>query len=153
MTDVFSSEKRSQIMARIGSADTKPELMVRRALHSLGFRYRLHRRDLPGRPDIVLPKYRAVIFVHGCFWHRHPGCRLAYEPKSRTIYWKKKFTDNVRRDRKVTGALLDQGWRVAIFWECSTRRKDRFVEEIRRLSEWISSSEAPLLFETKPLLK
>lgn len=135
-------------MARIGPADTKPELMVRKALHALGFRYRLHPRNLPGTPDISLPKYRTVIFVHGCFWHRHPGCRLAYEPKSRPTFWEKKFADNIRRDREAISTLLAQGWRVAIFWECATRRKDIFMAEIERLSGWIVNSDAPLLFET-----
>ena len=98
MADVFDTAKRSEIMSRIRGRDTKPELLVRRIAHGLGFRFRLHRRDLPGCPDIVFPKYRAVIQVHGCFWHRHPNCRFASSPKTRAEYWMKKFEGNVLRD-------------------------------------------------------
>ena len=105
-------------MSRIRSRDTKPEMVVRRLLHSLGHRYRLHRKGLPGKPDIVLPKYRTVIFVHGCFWHRHPGCKYAYTPKSRLEFWNKKFDENVRRDRENKKALRKLGWKVIVVWEC-----------------------------------
>lgn len=110
--------ERSALMARVGQKDTKPELVVRRALHRLGFRFRLHRRDLPGRPDIVLPKYRTAIFVHGCFWHRHPGCRRTTTPKTRTAFWRGKFEANILRDRKATEALEAAGWKVIVVWEC-----------------------------------
>ena len=108
-------------MSRIRGRDTKPELLVRRIAHGLGFRFRLHRRDLPGCPDIVFPKYRAVIQVHGCFWHRHPNCRFASTPKTRVEYWTKKFEGNVQRDRRNQRALTDLGWRTMVIWECETK--------------------------------
>jgi len=118
MADTLTPQKRSWNMSRIRSRDTKPEMVVRRLLHSLGHRYRLHRKGLPGKPDIVLPKYRTVIFVHGCFWHRHPGCKYAYTPKSRLEFWNKKFDENVRRDRENKKALRKLGWKVIVVWEC-----------------------------------
>src|SRR5215831_17150992 len=108
----MSIADRSEHMARIGPVDTKPELAVRRALHAAGFRYRLHQRNLPGRPDLVFKKYHAVIFVHGCFWHRHKGCRLAYKPKSNKRLWSAKLRGNKQRDRRQVRALLGNGWRV-----------------------------------------
>ena len=108
-------------MSRIRGRDTKPELLVRRIAHGLGFRFRLHRRDLPGCPDIVFPRYRAVILVHGCFWHRHPNCRFASSPKTRVEYWTKKFEGNVQRDRRNQLALTDLGWRTMVIWECETK--------------------------------
>lgn len=105
-------------MSRIRSANTKPELCVRSLLHRMGFRFRLHRKDLPGRPDIVLSRLKTVIFVHGCYWHRHPGCRFAYEPKSRVEFWTAKFRDNVERDKRNLDALEALGWRVLVIWEC-----------------------------------
>lgn len=113
--------KRSAMMARIGPRDTAPELAVRRALHRLGYRFRLHRRDLPGKPDVVLPRHRTIFLIHGCFWHRHPGCRFAYVPKSRIEFWRAKFEANVARDRRVEQKLRKQGWTVQIIWECETR--------------------------------
>jgi DNA mismatch endonuclease (patch repair protein) len=110
--------KRSAMMARIGQRDTQPELAVRRSLHKFGYRFRLHRRDLPGRPDIVLPRHKMVVFVHGCFWHRHSGCKFAYSPKSRIEFWNKKFATNVSRDDRVQRELEKAGWRISllIFW-------------------------------------
>lgn len=124
MVDRLSKEHRSWNMSRIGSCDTKPEKIVRSLLHRLGYRFRLHRRDLPGRPDIVLPKFKTVIFVHGCFWHRHQGCRYAYTPKSRETFWSNKFAQNVARDRRDQKDLCDAGWHVIIIWECETRDID-----------------------------
>jgi len=109
-------------MARIKGKNTKPELAVRRALHALGYRFRLHRSDLPGRPDIVLPRYRTAIFVHGCFWHRHPGCPKASTPKTRSDFWKDKFQTNVARDRRDAKALENADWQVLVVWECETRQ-------------------------------
>ena len=111
-------------MSRIRGKDTKPELAVRSALHRMGYRFRLHRKDLPGRPDIVLPKYRAVVFVNGCFWHRHKGCRFAYTPKTRKEFWKKKFLENINRDKRSRTALEKEGWTVFTVWECETRSVD-----------------------------
>lgn len=108
------------MMSRIKGKSTKPELMVRRMAHALGYRFRLHRRGLPGSPDLVFPRLRLAIFVHGCFWHRHANCRYAYTPKSNVDFWNRKFESNTIRDKKVTGELQSGGWRVAIIWECET---------------------------------
>ena len=121
MTDIFSKAKRSEVMARIRSRDTNPEKAVRSLLHGMGYRFRLHRRDLPGTPDIVLPRYRTVVFVHGCFWHSHKGCKYAYQPKSRTEFWKRKLQLNVERDQIVESELTEAGWNVGIIWECERR--------------------------------
>lgn len=121
MTDVFSPEKRSEVMSRIKGRNTKPEKTVRSLLHRLGYRYRLHRKDLPGKPDIVLPKYKAVIFVHGCFWHRHNDCSFAYNPKCRSEFWANKFALNVARDNQVKSELEKLGWQVIVVWECELR--------------------------------
>ena len=108
-------------MARIQGRDTVPEVVVRRTAHRLGFRFRLYRKDLPGRPDLVFPRYRSVVFVHGCFWHRHGGCRFAYTPRSRVRFWTEKFRQNVARDHRTEDALRSLGWRVLVIWECETR--------------------------------
>jgi len=108
-------------MAAIRCKDTSPELRVRRLLHHLGYRFRLHRRDLPGSPDIVLPKHRTVVFVHGCFWHRHPGCRYATTPKTRADFWTNKFEQNIRRDHHQQQQLREMGWSVMVIWECELR--------------------------------
>ncbi|MDI6725902.1 MAG: DNA mismatch endonuclease Vsr [Smithellaceae bacterium] len=119
--DTFSPEKRSDIMRRVHSTDTAPEKRVRSLLHKLGFRFRLRRNDLPGKPDIVLPKHRAVVFVHGCFWHRHQDCPHATTPASRQEYWLPKFRRIVERDRKNQAELRRQGWNVIVVWECEVR--------------------------------
>jgi DNA mismatch endonuclease (patch repair protein) len=120
---IFSDvpDARRMLMRRVKGTNTKPELAVRRALHAMGYRFRLHRRDLPGRPDIVLPRHRIAIFVHGCFWHRHAGCRGATTPKTRTDFWAAKFDANIARDRAAEEALKAAGWRVLIIWECETK--------------------------------
>jgi DNA mismatch endonuclease, patch repair protein len=121
MTDIFSAEKRSEVMSRIRGADTRPEKAVRSWLHHHWLRFRLHRPDLPGRPDIVLPRHRTVIFVHGCFWHRHEGCRLAYLPKSNVETWQRKFSSNRARDVGIASECARLGWRVLVVWECAIR--------------------------------
>jgi len=126
--DTVSKEKRSEIMSKIRGKNTKPEKIVRSLLHSMGYRFRLHRKGLPGKPDIVLPKYKTVIFVHGCYWHRHPGCRKAVFPKTNTQFWENKFCTNVRRDRQISDALSLLGWKVLVVWECES--KD--VEELKK---------------------
>lgn len=120
MADNTDPVTRSRVMSRIRGYDTTPERTVRSYLHRAGFRFRLHRKDLPGSPDIVLPKWNAVVFVHGCFWHRHAGCRKAYTPKSNTTFWTKKFESNVERDRRKAMELKQLGWRVFAIWECET---------------------------------
>lgn len=127
--------ERSSLMARVKGKNTKPELLVRKELHRLGYRFRLHRRDLPGRPDIVLPKYKTAIFVHGCFWHRHPGCSKASTPKTRVDFWQDKFTTNMARDRRNEDALRSDGWQVLVVWECETKRIDELAT---RLSDALS---------------
>ncbi|MBY5460766.1 DNA mismatch endonuclease Vsr [Rhizobium leguminosarum] len=118
MVDTLTPAQRSERMSRIRSRDTKPEIALRKALHRLGFRFRVHRTGLPGKPDMVLAKYRTVIFVHGCFWHRHEGCKVATTPKSNTEFWNDKFSRNVERDKQVLKQLEDDGWYVVIVWEC-----------------------------------
>ena len=122
MVDVVSKALRSKIMSSIRGRDTRPELTVRRYLHGYGFRYRLHVRSLPGSPDIVLPRYRTVIFVHGCFWHRHEGCRLAATPATNPEFWLEKLSANIARDQRNLQTLLQDDWRVIIIWECGIRR-------------------------------
>lgn len=123
MADVVDVATRSRMMSGIRGKDTKPEMVVRRYLHQSGFRYRLHVRDLPGRPDIVLPKFNAVVDVRGCFWHQHAGCRYAATPKSNRSFWQDKLASNVRRDRTSEEALSALGWRVFVVWECEIREQ------------------------------
>lgn len=110
------------MMSGIRGVNTQPEMVVRRFLHKAGLRYRLHARDLPGRPDIVLPRHHTVVEVRGCFWHRHPGCRYAYMPSSNRAFWKAKFRENVKRDARTERELAALGWRVLVIWECEVRR-------------------------------
>lgn len=119
--DIVSKEKRAAMMRAVRRKDTGPEMLLRRALHRAGFRFRLHYRNLPGTPDIVLPSRRTVIFVHGCFWHRHHGCSRTTTPATRTEFWTTKFRGNIRRDRRVQKALKKLGWRVIVVWECEVR--------------------------------
>ena len=133
MADRISRERRSWNMSRIRGENTRPERAVRSLLHRMGFRFRLHRRDLPGTPDIVLPKYRTVVFVHGCYWHRHPGCRYAYTPKSRVEFWKTKFSQNVKRDVQVRSELETLGWNIVIVWECELRDSEALGERLRQI--------------------
>ena len=115
------SEQRSRNMSAIKSKNTKPEIAVRKLLHSMGYRFRLHRKDLPGSPDIVLPKYKTVIFVHGCFWHRHENCKYASTPKTRKEFWEKKFRENINRDNLNQANLSLKGWKIIITWECQLK--------------------------------
>lgn len=121
MTDIVSPEVRSRMMSGIRSKNTHPEIAVRKWLHAAGYRFRLHRKDLPGTPDIVLPRFRLVIFIHGCFWHQHEGCRQATIPQTRREWWMNKFAANKDRDRKVRRALEESRWRVVVLWECEVR--------------------------------
>lgn len=134
------SKERSALMARVKGKNTLPEMIVRRLLHSAGWRFRLHRKELPGRPDIVLPRLKIAIFVNGCFWHRHPNCRLASTPKTRMDFWQSKFTANVERDERSYAALAALGWRVLIVWECETRDPERLAEWLIRELDGTTSS-------------
>ena len=118
------SEQRSRNMSAIKSKNTKPEIKVRKVLHSMGYRFRLHRKDLPGSPDIVLPKYKTVIFVHGCFWHRHENCKYASTPKTRQEFWEAKFRENINRDKLNQENLSSKGWKIIVVWECEINDKD-----------------------------
>jgi len=119
--DIWDKEKRSQVMSKIRSKNTKPELTLRKALFAKGFRYRVNDKKLPGKPDIVLPKHKTVIFVHGCFWHKHEACKYAYTPKTNTEFWIDKITSNVERDKINTEKLTVAGWKVVTVWECEIR--------------------------------
>ena len=140
MTDVFDARKRSEIMASISGKDTKPELMLRKALHRIGYRYRIHDRSLPGKPDIVFRRFNAVVFVHGCFWHGH-DCPLFRMPSSNEQYWKEKINNNRRRDAQVNSQLLEKGWRILTVWECSLKGKTRlnFDSLISAIEAWLIS--------------
>ena len=140
MVDSLTKEKRSWNMSRIPGKNTKPELMVRSLLHCNGYRFRLHKKKLHGKPDIVLPKFKTVIFVHGCFWHRHKGCSDATTPKTRTEFWNNKFEENIKRDKKNTQALQDAGWRVVIVWECETSNPDSLFKRLKKEIYTSSSS-------------
>lgn len=133
LMDILSKKKRSWNMSRIRGKNTAPELVVRSKLHRMGYRFRLHSNKLAGKPDIVLPKYRTVIFVHGCFWHRHKDCQYAYMPKSRIDFWKKKFDDNVNRFKFVENLLKEEGWKVAVIWECETFKEDILNRRLKKI--------------------
>lgn len=133
MADTISPERRSRNMAAIRSRDTKPEIAVRKLLHALGFRFRLHRNDLPGCPDIVLPRYKTVVFVNGCFWHQHEGCRLASKPGSRQEYWHAKLARNVARDKCSFTKLTELGWKVIVVWECDLRDPNAVAVRLQNL--------------------
>ena len=124
------SEQRSRNMSAIKSKNTKPEIFVRKLLHSKGYRFRLHKKDLPGSPDIVLPKYKTVIFVHGCFWHRHQNCKYASNPKTRREFWEKKFKENIERDKKTQEKLKNLGWKTKIVWECEIKKQDKLIKKL-----------------------
>lgn len=144
--DIVDAPTRSRMMSAIRGRDTGPERILRSALHRLGLRFRLHHRGLPGRPDLVLPRHRAAVFVHGCFWHRHAGCRFTTHPGTRPEFWTAKFTANVERDCRNETALIEAGWRVAVVWECALR-KDHADGTAGRLAKWIRSEETAR-FET-----
>ncbi|SNY92307.1 T/G mismatch-specific endonuclease [Cohaesibacter sp. ES.047] len=139
MTDTVDIQTRSRMMASIGSKNTKPELALRQKIHRLGYRYRLHVRQILGCPDLVFPKFSAVVFVHGCFWHHHDNCRYATTPATRTEFWKGKFMANSNRDKQVCHELLDSDWRVATIWECALRKPIHSAETVERLVDWLNS--------------
>lgn len=139
MADIVDKSTRSRMMAAIKGKNTQPEMQLRKALHAAGFRYRLHAANLPGRPDLVLPKYEAAIQVQGCFWHRHEGCPNCTTPTSNKSFWREKFSRTVERDRQNLKRLLESGWRVALVWECGLRKdgKDCCFEA---LSKWLKGN-------------
>jgi DNA mismatch endonuclease, patch repair protein len=139
--DRISQSRRSWNMSQIRGKNTKPEVFVRSLLHSLGYRFRLNRKDIPGKPDITLPKYKTAIYVHGCFWHRHEGCKLAYTPKSNLAFWETKFQKNVERDFLVQKALKDTEWKALIVWECELRSSGALA---RRLHNALVDRRTPL---------
>lgn len=144
MTDIVDQQTRSRMMAGIRGTNTKPELALRRALHARGFRFRLHSRTVNGRPDLVLPKHRAVVFVHGCFWHRHEGCRYTTSPSTRPEFWQTKFEANLARDSAVRATIMEDGWRVATVWECALRKPERVELAATLLASWLRG-DAPAL--------
>lgn len=142
MTDIVDSSTRSRMMAGIRGRNTKPELLIRSLLHRKGFRFRLHVKDLPGKPDIVLPKYRAVIFIHGCFWHGHQDCHLFRLPATRTEFWQEKILRNQTNDSRAVELLLAINWRVCIVWECSIRGARKDPEKVANMiADWLSGTE------------
>lgn len=142
MADIVSPAKRSLMMAGIKGKNTKPEILIRSALHRKGFRFRIHQKSLPGNPDLVFPKYKAVVFVHGCFWHGHT-CSLFKMPSTRTEFWENKIAGNRSNDAKKEGELRASGWRILVIWECSLRGKMKlpFDEVIEKSTNWLISSE------------
>lgn len=132
MTDIYTKDKRSKIMSNIGSISTKPEIIIRKSLFSKGFRYRINYKKLPGKPDIVLPKYRTVIFVHGCFWHAHPNCKDSHLPKSNIEFWENKISSNINRDKNNIEQLVDLKWNIIVIWECEIKKKslESLIEEV-----------------------
>jgi DNA mismatch endonuclease (patch repair protein) len=135
MADIWTKAKRSEVMGKIRSKDTKPEIAVRKLLHGMGYRFTVNgpkNRSLPGRPDIVLPKHKTVVFVHGCFWHRHKGCKVASNPKTNKKFWKEKFARNVARDRENLRELRRLGWRTIIVWECEVGKTEKVCKKLKR---------------------
>lgn len=141
MTDIADQQTRSRMMSGIRGKNTKPELALRRALHARGFCFRLHSGKVHGRPDLVLPKHRALVFVHGCFWHRHEGCRYATVPATRPEFWRAKFDANAARDSAVRTRLLEDGWRVATVWECTLQKPEQVEASTETLSIWLRTEE------------
>lgn len=137
--DRLSTKRRSWLMSRVRGKDTRPEIMVRTVAHGLGLRYRLHQESLPGRPDLVFKKHNIVIFVHGCFWHRHPGCRKAGFPKSNVEFWREKFERTIKRDARTMKSLRESGWKVEVVWECETKNVDQVREKLIGMFELRSS--------------
>jgi DNA mismatch endonuclease, patch repair protein len=132
MTDVFSKEKRSWIMSRVKWRDTKPEILVRSFVHRLGFRFRVHRRDLPGNPDILLPRHGMVIFVHGCFWHGHKRCPRSKRPETNKSFWNQKLDANIERDKRFRKELRRMGWKLLVVWQCETSNPEKLLEKLER---------------------
>ena len=147
MVDIVDKETRSRMMSGIRSSNTKPEVLTRKALHRLGYRFRLDSKVGKIKPDIVLRKHKVAVFAHGCYWHQHEGCKLAYSDRDYEEKWLKKFEANRQRDQRVLEQLTGKGWRVAVIWECVTRNKDAFLNEINSLHSWVQAQSSQY-FET-----
>lgn len=141
MTDILTPKQRSELMSKVRSRDTKPEWILRCGLHRLGIRYRLKNKHLAGNPDLVFPKFHAAVFVHGCYWHRHKGCKDASIPKTNVDFWEKKFIENIERDRRAIDQLENNGWRTLVVWECELTRNA--FETIYRVANWLNQGDAP----------
>lgn len=139
MVDIVPPAVRSKMMSGIRAKNTKPEMQVRQALHALGFRYRLHRKELAGCPDIVMTSRKIAIFVHGCFWHQHVNCRYAKLPGTRSVWWRDKLDKNQARDERAIAALMDAGWRVLVIWECALRNRNTSAVIGQTVAQWIDS--------------
>jgi DNA mismatch endonuclease (patch repair protein) len=138
--DIYSQKKRSEIMSKISGKDTKPEILVRKFLFSKGFRYRVNDKQYPGSPDIVLPKFKTAIFIHGCFWHGHPGCKASRLPETRKEFWEKKINDTKLRDKRKTGALEKMGWNTIVIWQCEITNTENRQKRMESLLEEISKT-------------
>lgn len=147
MVDVVDKKTRSRMMSGIRSSNTKPEVLTRKALHKLGYRFRLDSRIGKIKPDVVLTRHKVAVFTHGCYWHQHKGCKLAYSDRDYSSKWKKKFQDNQQRDQRVVEKLATEGWRVAVVWECSTRDTQIFSDVIAQVDVWIRTGKSQY-FET-----
>ena len=141
MADIVDAQTRSRMMSGIRGRNTRPELALRRALHHAGLRYRLHVRTLPGKPDLVFPRFKAVVFVHGCFWHQHAGCRYSTFPATRPDFWREKFRQNESRDQRVKEHLRNEGWRIGTVWECAIRRGNE-QELAAEVESWLEKGGA-----------
>jgi DNA mismatch endonuclease, patch repair protein len=150
MADVVDKATRSRMMAGIRGVNTAPEIDLRRALHAAGFRYRIHAKELPGKPDLVFPRFGAVVFVHGCFWHRHAGCKWATTPSTNAAFWEEKLNRNVERDARNIDRLRKLDWRVAVVWECAMRVL-RPEQVAKAVGEWLVQSDKSLILPQRPL--
>ena len=153
MVDIVDKVTRSRLMSGIRSTNTKPEVLTRKALHRLGYRFRLDSKIGKIKPDIVLRSLKVAVFAHGCYWHQHEGCKLAYSDRDYSELWQKKFSVNKERDKRVTEVLIEQGWRVVVIWECVTRNLEEFESEIRKLDKWIRTGKGTYYESTYKKLK
>jgi len=153
LVDIVDKVTRSRLMSGIRSTNTKPEVLTRKALHRLGYRFRLDSKIGKIKPDIVLRSLKVAVFAHGCYWHQHEGCKLAYSDRDYSELWQKKFSVNKERDKRVTEVLIEQGWRVVVIWECVTRNLEEFESEIRKLDKWIRTGKGTYYESTYKKLK
>jgi DNA mismatch endonuclease (patch repair protein) len=153
MTDIVDKATRSRMMSGIHAKNTRPEIFLRNSLHALGFRYRLHAKNIPGKPDVVLPKYNALIEIYGCFWHGH-GCRYCKTPSTNTRFWKNKFSENQRRDKRNLGRQMEAGWRCLVVWECAIRMSQRSsatLDAVSLAAQWLTGSSNAAIIDEQGL--